>query len=55
VASGQADVNFFYDVNTSKYYIYYEKFDSIEEAQKAIEAKGSKPYNGKMSMVKIEN
>jgi type IX secretion system PorP/SprF family membrane protein len=55
VASGQADVNFFYDVNTSKYYIYYEKFDSIEEAQKAIEAKGSMPYNGKMSMVKIEN
>ncbi|MGK0253033.1 MAG: type IX secretion system PorP/SprF family membrane protein [Mariniflexile sp.] len=55
VASGQAKVNFFYDVNTSKYYIYYEKFDSIGEAQKAIEAKGSTPYNGKMSMVKIEN
>ena len=55
IASGQADINFFYDVNTSKYYIYYEKFDSIGEAQRAIQAKGSEPYNSKMSMVKIEN
>jgi len=55
VAAGQKNINFFYDVNTSKYYIYYEKFDDIETAQKALQAQGSLPYNGKMSMVKIEN
>ena len=55
VAAGQSNVNFFYDVNTSKYFIYYDKFDTIEEAKKALESKGSEPYKVKMSMVKIEN
>jgi len=55
VASGQADVNFFYDVNTSKYYIYFEKFDSIEAAGKAMQLNDNKPYKSKMTMVKIEN
>jgi type IX secretion system PorP/SprF family membrane protein len=55
VAAGQADVNFFYDVNTSKYYIYYDKFTGLNQAQDAMQTKGDKPYNGKMSMVKIEN
>ena len=55
VASGRNDINFFYDVNTSKYYIYYQKFDSIEAASEVLKTKGSKPYNSKMSIVKIEN
>ena len=55
VASGRTDVDFFHDVNTSKYYIYYEKFDSIENANAALNNKGNRPYNGKMSIVKIEN
>jgi hypothetical protein len=55
VASGQSNINFFYDVNTSKYFIYYEKFDFIGEANNALKTKGNKPYNGKMSIVKIEN
>ena len=55
VASGQSNINFFYDVNTSKYFIYYDKFDNIEEAKKALQTKGSTPYNGKMSIAKIEN
>jgi type IX secretion system PorP/SprF family membrane protein len=55
VASGRTDVDFFYDVNTSKYYIYYNKFDSVEEANRAMEAKGNRPYNKNMSLVKIEN
>ena len=55
VAAGQSNVNFFYDVNTSKYFIYYDKFDNIEEAKKALQSKGSTPYNGKMSIAKIEN
>jgi type IX secretion system PorP/SprF family membrane protein len=55
IASGRTDVDFFYDVNTSKFYIYYDKFDNINQANEAMEAKGSRPYNIKMSLVKIEN
>lgn len=55
VASGQANIDFFFDVNTSKYYIYYQKFNDIESARNAMELKGSKPYNNKMSVVKVEN
>jgi type IX secretion system PorP/SprF family membrane protein len=55
VASGEKDIDFFYDVNTSKYYIYQQKFESIEQANEALKSKGSKPYNGKLSLVKIEN
>ncbi len=55
VASGQAKVNFFYDANSSKYFIYYDSFDTIEAAKQALNARGSLPYNGKMSIVKIEN
>ncbi|WCO03128.1 PorP/SprF family type IX secretion system membrane protein [Psychroserpens ponticola] len=55
VASGRTNVDFFYDVNTSEYYIYYDKFNSIEEANRAMNTKGNRPYNTKMSLVKIEN
>ena len=55
VAAGQADIDFFFDVNTSKYYIYYNKFNSLDEAKNALEARGSEPYNSKMSIIKIEN
>ena len=54
VKSGRSDIDFFFDVNTSKYYIYYKKFNNISEAKTALNAKGNKPYNSKMSMVKIE-
>ncbi|WP_282123528.1 PorP/SprF family type IX secretion system membrane protein [Algibacter mikhailovii] len=55
VAAGESNINFFYDVNTSKYYIYSEKHASINQAQNAMKSKGTKPFNGNMSMVKIEN
>lgn len=55
VASGEKNVNFFFDVKTNRYFIYYEKFDQIEAARSAMNDKGSKPYNTKMSLVKIEN
>ena len=55
VASGQNNINFFYDVTSSKYFIYYENFDDIESAQRALQSKGNEPYNVKMSIVKIEN
>ncbi|MBU2921039.1 type IX secretion system membrane protein PorP/SprF [Winogradskyella psychrotolerans] len=55
VASGRSDVDFFHDVSTSKYYIFYNKFDNISDANEALKTKGNRPYNGKMSIVKIEN
>ncbi|MEZ4802950.1 MAG: PorP/SprF family type IX secretion system membrane protein [Gelidibacter sp.] len=55
IESGRRDIDFFYDVNTSKYYIYYQKFDNIEQANEALKSKGSRPYNAKLSIVKIEN
>ncbi len=55
VASGRTDVDFIYDVSTSKYYIYYDKFDNVNQANEAMKSKGNRPYNVKMSLVKIEN
>ena len=55
VASGQKDVNFFYDVNTSKYYIYHQKFNTIEEANEVVKSKEEKPYNANLSIIKAEN
>ncbi|OAB78013.1 PorP/SprF family type IX secretion system membrane protein [Cochleicola gelatinilyticus] len=55
VASGKQNIDFFYDVNTSKYYIYTQKFDSIQEANAALNLKGNNIYEEKMSLLKIEN
>ena len=55
VQSGLKDVDFFYDVNSSKYYVYYKKFNNINEANQALKTKLNKPYNANMSIVKIEN
>ncbi|MBO3097791.1 PorP/SprF family type IX secretion system membrane protein [Gelidibacter pelagius] len=55
VAAGQSNIDFFYDVNTSRYFIYYKKLDSIDAASEAMKTKGNQPYNGKMSIIKIEN
>src|SRR5690554_6442935 len=55
VSTGQNNINFFFDVNTSKYFIYYQKFDNLDEAMNKLQSKGDKAYNGNMSVVKIEN
>lgn len=55
VASGEKRVNFFYDANSSKYFIYYDSYDSIEAAKQALSKKGSQPFNNRMAIVKIEN
>ena len=55
IESGQRDIDFFYSVSTGVYYIYAERFDNIQEASSALEkSKGSKPYNGRTAIVKIE-
>ncbi|MDN3666839.1 PorP/SprF family type IX secretion system membrane protein [Algibacter miyuki] len=55
VAAGQSNIDFFFDVTSNKYFIYYEKFNDIESATRMLQSKGTEPYNSKMSMVKIEN
>ena len=55
VASGQKDIDFFYDVNTSKYYIYNNKYQNINDANRAMKTDNDKPYNAKMSLIKIDN
>ncbi|RNC86238.1 MAG: type IX secretion system membrane protein PorP/SprF [Winogradskyella sp.] len=55
LASGLASVEFFYDVNTSKYYIYAEKVETIQEANRKLKEKDNEPYNRNMSIIKIEN
>ncbi|NQX85645.1 MAG: PorP/SprF family type IX secretion system membrane protein [Flavobacteriaceae bacterium] len=55
IASGATNIDFFYDVKTSKYYIYIAKYDSISDANNAIKLKNKKPYNKNISLVKIEN
>ena len=55
VASGQKDVDFFYNKSTGKYMIYNKKYSDLGEATKALETKENKPFNDKMFIVKIEN
>jgi len=55
VASGEPKINFFYDVKSTNYFIYSDKFDNLQEATRTLETRGSKPYNGKMVLVRVEN
>lgn len=55
VVVGCLDVNFFYNVMISKYYIYYEKYEDLFGVIKVLEVKGSKLYNSRMVIVKVEN
>ena len=55
IASGESEVDFFYDVNTGKYYIYINTYLSIQNANNQMNNKGTEPYKNKLSIVKIEN
>ena len=55
VASGERNVSFFYDANTSSYYIYATKFETIQEAQGEMANKGKQPFTSKMAIIKVEN
>ena len=54
IQAGQSNIDFFYNQSQSKYYIFYQKFDSIEEANQAMQNKGNKPFNGNMIVIKVE-
>ncbi len=55
IASGYNEIDFFYDVTTTRYYIYYKKFETIEEAKSTQTYLNGSPYADKASIVKIEN
>ncbi len=55
IEAGEPNVNFFFNVSSSEYFIYYDQFEDIKTATNALESKGNKPYNGKMVIVKVEN
>ena len=55
VEAGEKNINFFYDVKSTNYFIYTEKFDNLQQATTTLESRGSKPYNGKMVIIKVEN
>jgi len=55
ISSGYKEVDFFYDVSTSEYYIYSKKFNAINEAEDALRTKLNKPYNRNTTIFKIEN
>jgi len=55
VASGQKEINFFYDLNSSKYYIYCDKATTINNINKIAESKDEISYYNKNFIVKIEN
>ncbi len=55
ISSGYNEVDFFYDVNTSEYYIYSKKFNAISDAENALRTNLDKPYNQNITIIKIEN
>lgn len=55
ISSGYKEVDFFYDVKTSEYYIYSKKFNTINEAEESLRTKPDKPYNQNVTLLKIEN
>ena len=55
ISSGYKEVDFFYDVKTSEYYIYSKKFNNINETEQALKSKQNEPYNEKINIIKIEN
>ncbi|GAA4809167.1 PorP/SprF family type IX secretion system membrane protein [Litoribaculum gwangyangense] len=55
ISAGEKDIDFFFDVNTNKYYIYSQKVDDVQTATRLMQSKGNEPYSSKMTIVKIEN
>ena len=55
ISSGNKEVDFFFDVNTSEYYIYSKKFNNINETERALSSKIDEPYNENINIIKIEN
>ena len=55
ISSGNKEVDFFFNVSTSEYYIYSKRFDNINETQRELASKSDEAYNEKLNIIKIEN
>ena len=55
VLFGEPSVEFFYDVKTSMYYIFSNKFDTVKAAKTYIKSITQLPYMSEISIVKVEN
>jgi type IX secretion system PorP/SprF family membrane protein len=53
--AGERGIDFFYNVNLGRYFIFYKRFDSLEQVEEEKNSKGEKPYNAKMVIIKVEN
>ena len=53
-AGGGANVNFFYNLHNSTYYVYIAKADTMGDANQELKAKGTKTYNKNMFIAKVE-
>ena len=51
---GGSTVNFFYNLHNSTYYVYIAKTGSMGDANQELKAKGTKAYNKKMFIAKVE-
>ncbi|MFD2908543.1 PorP/SprF family type IX secretion system membrane protein [Flavobacterium ardleyense] len=51
---GGSNVNFFYNLHNSTYYVYIGKTDGMGDANEELKAKGSKTYNKNMFIAKVE-
>ncbi len=52
--AGAQNVNFFYNIHNSTYYVYSETAETMGEAYQALKVKGTKTYNQNMIIVKVE-
>ena len=52
--AGGSNVNFFYNLHNSTYYVYSGKQDTMGDANQALKVKGTKTYNKNMFIVKVE-
>ena len=55
ISSGNKEVDFFFSVSTSEYYIYCKRFDNINETQSTLVSKSDEAYYEKLNIIKIEN
>jgi type IX secretion system PorP/SprF family membrane protein len=54
VAEGGSNVTLFYNIYDTTDYVYIEKYSSLTDAVKSLSKKGTKSYNKKMFIVKVE-
>ena len=55
VLFGELNIDFFYDVKTSMYYIFSQKFNSLNAAKIFMQLNKQLPFMSEVSIIKVEN